>query len=168
MTKKGAKNDRRTRTKHFDTDRTINVSCTKSTRNNRLHSKSLERDWGDNKPRNKTKSNIKELDMTNDFANKMKTEIQKVQDPKEKKYLEKILDFECKNNVDIEQDMIQCAILPQKIGITVGVEPSDSEVWYQQYRTMKALIQKQQFTDTVKKVIELDDKEQLDKVFEIK
>lgn len=98
----------------------------------------------------------------------MRQEIAKVQDKKQRNYLESVLAYESNSHIDIETDDMLCAILPQKIGMTVGIEPSESEVWYQQYRTMKALIQKQQFTDTVEKVIELDDKEQLDKVFEIK
>lgn len=115
----------------------------------------------------KTLNNKKEHKMAEIFE-QMRQEIAKVQDKKQRNYLESVLVYESNSHINIETDDMLCAILPQKIGMTVGVEPSESEVWYQQYRTMKALIQKQQFTDTVEKVIELDDKEQLDKVFEIK
>lgn len=77
---------------------------------------------------------------------KMKVEIDKVQDATQKAFLEKILDYETTNNIDIEKSPILEGMLPIMLGRQMAEETGkeiDAEVWYQQYRTMKALLRKQ-------------------------
>lgn len=77
-----------------------------------------------------------------DFAKKMEAEIAKVQDQEEKSYLEKILSLEIAGNVDIEEDMIQCAIVPIQIGAQMKIDVNKSAIYYQHYRTMKSILKK--------------------------
>lgn len=77
-----------------------------------------------------------------DFAKKMEAEIAKVQDQEEKSYLEKILSLEITGNVDIEEDMIQCAIVPIQIGAQMNIDSTKSAIYYQHYRTMKSILKK--------------------------
>ena len=77
---------------------------------------------------------------------KMKVEIDKVQDATQKAFLKKILDYETTNNIDIEKSPILEGMLPIMLGRQMAEETGekiDAEVWYQQYRTMKALLRKQ-------------------------
>lgn len=75
----------------------------------------------------------------------MQKEIAKVQDADQRAFLEKILDYETTNNVDIEKSPVLEGMLPIMLGRQMAEETGkevDAEVWYQQYRTMKALLKK--------------------------
>ena len=80
--------------------------------------------------------------MTVDFAEQMKTEIAKVQDEEQRSFLEHILGYEVDNNLDIEHNPILSEALVTMIGMELTISKEKSKVWYQQYRTMKALLKK--------------------------
>jgi hypothetical protein len=78
---------------------------------------------------------------------KMKAEIAKVKNETQKTFLEKVLEYETKNNIDIEKNPILEGMLPIMLGQQVADATGcvvESEVWYQQYRTMKALLRKEE------------------------
>lgn len=78
---------------------------------------------------------------------KIKAEIAKVQNETQKTFLEKVLEYETKNNIDIEKNPVLEGMLPIMLGKQVAEATGckvDSEVWYQQYRTMKALLRKEE------------------------
>jgi len=83
--------------------------------------------------------------MKTSIAKKLKKEIEKIQDPVQKEYLELIYKLEATQGIDLENDPLLCAIIPEKLGMDMEKNTGkkvEASVWYQQYRTMKALLQK--------------------------
>lgn len=89
---------------------------------------------------------MKEVQMKTAITKALEKEIKKIENKAQKDYVLSIFRLEKEKNIDLESDMMGCAIIPLQIGANMGVDPKDSQVWYQQYRTMKALIIKRDLT----------------------
>ena len=68
----------------------------------------------------------------------LEKEIEKIENKAQKDYTLTI--FKADKEDDLDCDLVDEEFFPIQIGENMGVDPKDSQVWYQQYRTMKALL----------------------------
>lgn len=87
------------------------------------------------------------------IAEKLKIEIAKIDNAKNKMFLEKIFEFETENDIDLEKDHMLCGVLPELIASKLDKD-IDGSVCYQQYRTMKSILIKQDIEASNNKMFE--------------
>lgn len=71
-------------------------------------------------------------------------EINKIRNSTQKDFTKDIYRFEQDNGIELESDEMLAGIIPTKIGLKYTQNTDAIREWYQQYRTIKAIIKKQQ------------------------
>lgn len=71
-------------------------------------------------------------------------EINKIHNKTQKDFTKDIYRFEKDNDIELESNEMLAGIIPTKIGLKYTKDTDEIRKWYQQYRTIKALIKKQQ------------------------